>query len=147
MCDRVRGWGLAAEIGARGNRPGASCGVHRRAGSSRSRRSADEGGFTFVELIVGMMILVVLLSIGAFALRQFWLTHALRGGREEVVTQLRQLQQRSVSESHPLVYGARFKIGSPTFGLVKFNPHDTATTTDDTCVEMSTVTMGSNVQA
>jgi hypothetical protein len=93
-----------------------------------------------------MMMLTVLLALGVFALRQFWLTHSLRGGREEVVNQLRQLQQRSVSESHPLVYGARFRVGSPTFGLVKFNPHDTSTTTDDTCVEMSSVTLGSNVQ-
>jgi hypothetical protein len=97
--------------------------------------------------MVGSLMLVILFTLGAFALRQYWLTHSLRGGREEVVTQLRQLQQRSVSESHPLVYGARFRVGSPTFGLVKFNPHDTAVTTDDTCVEMSTVTMGSNVQA
>jgi prepilin-type N-terminal cleavage/methylation domain-containing protein len=145
MRDRVTGRGLAVEEGARDRSPGASCGVHRRAWSPRSRRST-EGGFTFVELLVGMMILVVLLSLGAFALRQFWLTHSLRAGRDEVVTQLRQLQQQSVSESHPLVYGARFRVGSPTFGVVKFNPHDTATTTDDTCVEMKTVTLGSNVQ-
>jgi Tfp pilus assembly protein FimT len=145
MRERVTGWGLAAEAGARGYVPGASCGIDRRAGSPRSRWSA-EAGFTFVELLVGMTMLVVLLGLGAFALRQFWLTHSLRGGREEVVTQLRQLQQRSVSESHPLVYGARFTVGSPTFGLVKFNPHDTATTADDSCVEMSTVTLGSDVQ-
>jgi len=145
MRDRVTGWGLAAEAGAREHVPGASCGINRRAGTPRSRRST-EAGFTFVELLVGMMMLVVLMTLGAFALRQFWLTHSLRGGREEVVNQLRQLQQRSVSESHPLVYGARFKVGSPTFGLVKFNPNDTATTTDDTCVQMSTVTLGSNVQ-
>ena len=144
MRDRVTGWGLA-EAEVRGRNPGAACGITRRAGSPRSRRST-EGGFTLVELLVGMMMLVVLLGLGAFALRQFWLTHSLRGARTEVVTQLRQIQQRSVSESHPLVYGARFRVGSPTFGIVKFNPNDTSTTTDDTCVEMSTVTLGSGVR-
>jgi hypothetical protein len=93
-----------------------------------------------------MMLLVVLLGLGVFALRQFWLNHSLHGARSEVVTQLRQIQQRSVSESHPLVYGVRFRAGSSTYGLVKFNPQDTATTTDDTCSEMSTVTMGSGVR-
>lgn len=145
MRERVPGWDLAVEAGAREGVPGTSCGIRWRAGSPRSRRSTEEG-FTLVELLVAMTMLVVLLALGAFALRQFWLTHSLRGGREEVVTQLRQLQQRSVSESHPLVYGARFRVGSPTFGLVKFNPHNTATTADDTCLEMSSVTLGSNVQ-
>jgi prepilin-type N-terminal cleavage/methylation domain-containing protein len=145
MRARAIGSGLAVEAGVREIVPGESCGIHRRAGGPRSRRS-DEDGFTLVELLIGMMLLVVLLGLGIFALRQFWLNHSLRGARTEVVTQLRQLQQRSVSESHPLVYGARFRASSSTFGLVKFNPHDTATTADDTCSEMSTVTLGSGVR-
>lgn len=139
----VRGVGLASEAGVRGQGPGTSRG-NRRAGSPRSRR--PEAGFTLVELLVGMMLMFVLVGLGAFALRQFWLNHSLHGARSQIVTQLRQLQQQSVSESHPLVYGARFRVGSPTFGIVKFNPHDTSTTTDDTCVESTTVLLGSDVR-
>ena len=139
----VKGSGLMSEAGVRDGSHGASCGIWR-AGSPRSRRS--ESGFTLVELLVGMMLLVVLFTLGAFALRQFWLNHSLHGARSEIVSQLRQIQQQSVSESHPLVYGARFRVGSSTYGIVKFNPHDTSTTTDDTCTESRTVTMGSNVK-
>ena len=112
---------------------------------SALRRSNDDG-FTLIELLAGMLIMFVLLGVGVFALRQFWLSHSLKGGRAEVVSQLRQLQERSVSESHPLVYGARFHVGSPTFGIVKFNPNSASTTTDDTCVETSKVTLESNVR-
>jgi Tfp pilus assembly protein FimT len=99
-----------------------------------------------VELLVGMMLLVVLLSLGVFALRQFWLNHSLHAARNEIVSQLRQIQQRSVSESHPLVYGVRFRAASSSYGLVKFNPNDTSTAADDTCVDMTTTTMGSGVR-
>jgi type II secretory pathway pseudopilin PulG len=109
-------------------------------------RRSNESGFTLIELLAGMLLMFVMLGIGVFALRQFWQTRSLRGAQDVVTSQLRQLQERSVSESHPLVYGARFRVGSPTFGIVKFNPNSASTTTDDTCVEMTKVTLESNVQ-
>jgi hypothetical protein len=55
-------------------------------------------------------------------LRQFWFTQALYGGRDEAITQLRAQQERVVSESHPLVFGARFRAGSPDWALIQYDP-------------------------
>jgi hypothetical protein len=62
------------------------------------------------------------LTLGASALRTYWLTQALEGSAEEIVSQLRQLQQRTDSESHPLVYGVRFEVGSSAWTIIRYDP-------------------------
>jgi prepilin-type N-terminal cleavage/methylation domain-containing protein len=86
----------------------------------------EESGFSLVELLVAMVLFAIVVTLGAAAVTHFWMVRSLEGGREQVVTQLRQLQQRVVSESHPLVYGARFRPGTgpqaSEWGLVRYSP-------------------------
>jgi prepilin-type N-terminal cleavage/methylation domain-containing protein len=79
-------------------------------------------GFTLIELLSAVALVAILMTLAAGALRNFWLTQALHGGRDGVITQLRAQQERVVSESHPLVFGARFREGSSDWALVQFDP-------------------------
>jgi prepilin-type N-terminal cleavage/methylation domain-containing protein len=85
-------------------------------------------GFTLVELLVTLLLMTVLLALAATALRQFWRVQSLEGGQDELSTELRGLQARVVSESHPLVYGAAFKVGSSGWINVQYNPETGACT-------------------
>ena len=91
-------------------------------------RASDEGGFTLIEMLVAMSILALLFTLAAGALRNYWLTQALYGGRDEVISQLRAMQEQVVSENHPLVFGARFELGSGNWGLVEYDPRTGACT-------------------
>lgn len=88
-----------------------------------------EAGFTVPELVLAMTITAVLLTLGAFAVRQFWFVQALDGSADEVVAQLRQVQQRSTAENHPLVYGVHFREDSSTWQIVRYVPGTAATQT------------------
>lgn len=99
-----------------------------------------EDGFTLIEAMVAMSIVAVLMTLGAGALRQYWLTHALHGARDEAITQLRGQQERVVSESHPLVFGARFRPGSTEWGLVEYDP------VSDTCQETRAMQFDTGVE-
>ncbi len=90
-------------------------------------------GFTLIELLTAMGLMAVLLTLSAGALRGFWLGRALESGANQVASQMRQVQERSVSETHPLVYGLRFAQGSNVWNVVRYNPGDAATTGDETC--------------
>ena len=79
------------------------------------------------ELLMAMVIGAVLLTLGAFAVRQFWFVQALEGSAEEVVAQLRQVQQRATAENHPLVYGIHFREGSSTWQIVRYTPGTAST--------------------
>lgn len=87
---------------------------------------ATEGGFTLVELLMVMSITTVLLSLGAFALRHYWLAQSLQGGRGEVVSGLRGAQELAVTESQPLIFGVRFRVGSSDWDLVRYDPRPPA---------------------
>ena len=105
---------------------GPRAGSSGRAVRSRSTRSG-EAGFSLLEVMTVMTIIVVLTGLGAFAIRHFWLVRSLSGGQDEVVSRLRSLQESSVAESHPIVYGAFFFEGEddiPRWGEVRFNPDD-----------------------
>ncbi|MFN2488487.1 MAG: Tfp pilus assembly protein FimT/FimU [Actinomycetota bacterium] len=80
-----------------------------------------EDGFTLVELMAAITLSAVLLALSAGALRTFWLNQGLDGAAGEIRSQLRQLQQRAESESHPIVYGGWFIQGSSTWGVVRYN--------------------------
>jgi prepilin-type N-terminal cleavage/methylation domain-containing protein len=109
-----------------------------RSGPRAARRPKAHDGFTLVELMVVITLTTILLALGASALRHYWLTQALEGSAEELVSQLRQLQQRTDSESHPLVYGARFEIGTSNWAIVRYDPKSATTTADDECTVDST---------
>ena len=83
----------------------------------------DDNGFSLIEMLVVIGLVAILTAISFGGLRNYWLTQALEGGANEIVAQLSQLQAQVTSESHPLVFGARFpSAGSTTFGLVRYDP-------------------------
>jgi prepilin-type N-terminal cleavage/methylation domain-containing protein len=92
-----------------------------------------EEGFTLVELMVVISLSAILLTLSASALRTYWLTQALDTSGQDVVTQFRQLQQRTDSYGHPLVYGARFDVGTSDWATVRYDPKDATVATDDVC--------------
>lgn len=100
-----------------------------------------ENGFTLIEVMVAIGLMAILMVLGGLALRQFWLTQALYGSRDEVMTEMRRLQERTVSESHPLAYGARFRVDSSSYDVVQYDANSSTTTTDDTCTVQSSHTL------
>lgn len=79
-------------------------------------------GFTLIEVLVAIALASILLTLGASALRTFWLVRSLEGGADGVVTQLRELQESAVSETHPIVFGAHFDVGTSDWKLVRYDP-------------------------
>ena len=99
------------------------------------RHASAERGFTVLELLTVLFLVSILVTVGATALRHYWLLHSLETAQADIASQLRQVQARVASESHPLIFGARFTPGSTTWSLVKYNQGtDRLTTSDDTCV-------------
>lgn len=99
----------------------------------RTMRSEPEGGYTLIEMLVTLFIGALLLTLSASALRNFWLNQSLDASTNSLVTDLRKQQQESVSQSHPLVFGARFTLGASTWTLYTFDPGASSEPTDDTC--------------
>lgn len=100
--------------------------------SLQSRNRSSERGVTLAELLVVLGITALLVTIGAAAVRHYWLVRSLEGGADEVVTHLRRQQERAISESHPKIFGARFRLDSAEWGLVLFDPGPTP----DTCTQV-----------
>lgn len=92
-------------------------------------------GFTLVELLTAMALGSLIMTLGAFALRHYWLVQSVDQAQGEVKAQLRELQQRAVSESNPLVFGARFTVGSSQWAIVRYDPVTIATPADDLCTK------------
>ena len=101
-----------------------------------------EGGFSLLELLAAIVLLGILLTLGAFALKNFWMRRSLDGSTKQVTAQLRQMQQRAVAESHPLIYGAGFTEGSPTYTLLKYDP----AATSSKCETLTTVPLEDGVK-
>lgn len=82
----------------------------------------SEGGFTLVELLTGLVLTTIVLSIAVVPMRRFWFAQSLDGATNEVVTQLREQQEDAVSEAHPRVFGVRFVPGSSDWTLLRYDP-------------------------
>lgn len=81
-----------------------------------------------------MLLLSVVLTLGATGFRHYWLLHSLESAQSDVATQLRQVQSRVASESHPFIYGARFTPSSSKWSLLKYDQGaERLSTDDDTC--------------
>ena len=65
------------------------------------RQSHGDSGFTVVEVLAVSLIVIALLSLSAAAVRHYWRVRSLQGAQAEVISQLRQAQQRSASEGIP----------------------------------------------
>lgn len=81
----------------------------------------DEG-FTLIELMVAMSIAVVLMTLSALALRSFWFAQSLKGASDILVGELRNQQEESVSQSHPLVFGVGVTDGATQVISYRFDP-------------------------
>lgn len=81
----------------------------------------NENGFTIVELLATCLIVAVAVTLGATAIRHYWRLQGLRGGVEQVVSELRGQQQEAGSASHPYVWGTWFKSNSNRWGVVRGN--------------------------
>lgn len=100
-----------------------------------------EEGFSLIELLTVVAIMAILFTLGAFAVRHFWFVRSLEGGKQEMITQLRQIQQRVGAASAPLVYGARFTVGSGEWDLVEYD-----TSTGTTCKPISEGTFDKTIE-
>lgn len=103
-------------------------------------------GFSVLDLVVAMSIAAVLMTMGVGALRHHWHVRGLESSADELVTKLRELQGRTVAESHPLVYGARFSEGTSEWGVIRFDPKG-AGALDDTCTQIKTQSLGQGLFA
>ena len=81
----------------------------------------SDRGFTLIELMATILLMAVLMAIAVFALRHFWFVRSLAGTQDQVVTELRQLQQRTMAESHPISYGAMFTEGAYGMSVVSYD--------------------------
>lgn len=99
----------------------------------------NEKGYTLIEMLAVLVLGAILLTLAAGALRNFWFVQSLESATSEVTTQLRRLQTRSTSESHPLVYGARFRLGASEWGVVRYDPNG------GTCTEVETKSLDTGV--
>lgn len=88
-------------------------------------RGRGESGFTLIELLTVMSLVAIIMTLAAFALRHFWLVRSLSGAQEEVMSQLRQLQEQVVAETHPNVFGALFPQQGTEMILIRYNPAST----------------------
>lgn len=96
-------------------------------------QTRNESGFTLIELLAVLAITALLMTLGASAFRHYWFKRSLYGAQDQTMTVMRAMQEKAVSESHPLVYGLRFEPGSAIWSEVKYNPKDQADPDDDEC--------------
>jgi prepilin-type N-terminal cleavage/methylation domain-containing protein len=106
----------------------------------------DERGFTLIEVLTAVALTAILVTLAAGGLRHYWLNQSLVSARGQVVSQLRQMQEQVVSETHPTVFGARFRVGSSDWGVVEYDPTITASHPATTCKEVRSNTFSTGVK-
>lgn len=90
----------------------------------------DDEGFTLIELLAAISLMLIMLAFSVGPIRNYWFTQSLVGAEGEVVSELRRMHQQAVSQTHPLVFGARFRSGSSDWSVLRFNPDN------NTCTEV-----------
>lgn len=93
---------------------------------------SPEDGFSLIELLTALALVAIVTTLGAGALRNYWLSQSVTAGSNELVGQLRRAQEQAVSETHPKVFGVRLKAGSSAWGIVEYDP------TLSTCTQVQT---------
>ncbi len=109
-------------------------------------QTRNESGFTLIELLAVLAITALLMTLGASAFRHYWFKRSLYGSQDLVMTEMRAMQENAVSESHPLVYGLRFELGSSTWKEVMYNPKDQTLAGDDECDDVASFTLDAGVE-
>lgn len=89
---------------------------------TRMRSLRTEDGFSLIEILATVLLLGILLTVSAGSIRTYWLVQSVDSTTDEILAQLRQVQERVVSETHPLVYGVRFGANSTSYDVVRYNP-------------------------
>jgi type II secretion system protein H len=84
--------------------------------------SRREGGFSLVELLAGILLTGIIVTLGAAALRGYWLRQGLDRAAATITTEMRGAQQKAMAESHPVVYGLRLEPNSSRWSIVQFDP-------------------------
>lgn len=85
----------------------------------------NEHGFTLIELLVVMVVALIMMTLGAAAMRHYWFVRSVASASQQVTAQLRQLQSQADSVSHPVVYGAWFLPDQPNsdeWGTLVYDP-------------------------
>lgn len=98
-----------------------------------------------LEVLVTMAVLSIALTLGAQSLRHYWLAQSVPRAADELTVQMRQLQQRAAAQSHPFLFGVRFREGSEEWSVVKYDRKSNSSLTDDVCVEERRVPMAGRV--
>ncbi|HEX2296562.1 MAG TPA: hypothetical protein VHN37_14815 [Actinomycetota bacterium] len=106
-----------------------------------------EDGFTIVELSFACLLLLLVTGAGVTAIRHYWKVRSVEAAQDALVADMKQVQARTMSESHPRLYGLRLSPGSTpaagTYGVVRFD-YGTQTCTE---IERHTFDGGAYVSA
>ncbi len=98
-----------------------------------------------MEILAVIVLLAAVLTLSAGALRNYWLTQSLAAAQEEVVSQLRALQQNVISETNPRINAAWFGTSTGSqqqWGTVQYVP---AGSSSATCTRRSGLAFGNGV--
>ena len=93
-----------------------------------------DDGFTLIELTAVSMLVLMLVGLGANAIRHHWKVRSVQTAQDALVAGIKGAQARSMSESHPLLYGVRLRPGTTaaaagTWGVVRYD-YSTLTCTE-----------------